>query len=55
MIERKKASKWRKLRNIIGGLLRLKSQEAIKIISPDQIIEEINKVTQPRMPSLFMP
>eukprot|EP00347_Sterkiella_histriomuscorum_P006312 403353242 len=53
--QKQKISKWRKLRNLIGGLLRFRNQEATQILTPDQIIEEINRVNQPKIPSILIP
>ena len=39
-----KFSRWTKLKHLFGGLLRFRTQDAVKILDPDQIVDEINKV-----------
>ncbi|CDW90849.1 UNKNOWN [Stylonychia lemnae] len=46
--QKNKLSKWKKLQHLFGGLLRFRTQDAVKIVSPDQIIDEINRVQQPK-------
>jgi len=37
-----------KLKHLFGGLLRFRTQDAIKILDPEKIVDEIYKISQPK-------